>query len=296
MWWIFLFFSSFLFGSDQVYRVPLHSFPFLSEQRFVEFEIEGKNYLALIDTGSPFSTARKDLLSQIIHKTHLSNSEYMGISGKRYMTSNFKIPEMAIGPFLFESILKEEDENFWTEGCSIQPHSFIASYKIHLMYQVFREAVLGIDLFKKFACLFDFPHSSLYLSTHISQLIQDPYPFCVVPFEIGKGGVVLACSTDLGEKKLLLDSAATQSLIRLSTSEKRYTTRLQMGETDFGSWEFIPACITTEMDEIDGILGIDFFKKNIIGLDFESQMAYIYTPTLGSKERFTYWLKGYFGQ
>lgn len=169
------------------------------------------------------------------------------------------------------------------------------------MYQVFREGIVGIDLFQKFACVFDFPHSSIFLADHLSEVIDET--MCqVVPFELGKAGVIVEIGTELGTKKFLLDSAATKSLIQLSETEKTYAPnkcvamKLTMNGADFGFWKFNVFDIPKEFNDMDGILGIDFFKKSVIGLDFTTKKGYIQFPKLGSKEQFTYWLKSYFGK
>ncbi len=292
------FYANILFSN--VSRIPIQSYPFLSYQRFIHFQIDGEQYLGLIDTGCAFSMLRKDVLNEIQNKTYVSESEYTSVRGKSYITSNYKISEVKIGDFLAETIFKEEDENFWTDGSAIDDFSFIHSLKIYLMYQIFREAVIGIDLFQKFACLFDFPHSSIFLADHISDII-DENMFSTVPFDLGKAGVIVKFETDLGVKRFLLDSAATRSIIRLTDDEKKhkqgyFVTKLTLSDINFWNWEFGVFDISNEFDDMDGILGIDFFKMNIIGLDFANKLAYIQTPKLGSKERFTYWMKSYFGK
>jgi hypothetical protein len=255
----------------------------------------------LIDTGSAFSMLRKDALENISKKNFVSNSEYIGINGKKYITSDFRINEVKIGDFIIGNIFKEEDENFWTEGSAIEDFSFIQSVKAHLMYQIFRAGIVGIDLFQKFACVFDFPHSSIFLANHIEEIV-DENMYKIIPFEMGRAGVILKVQTDLGIKRLLLDSAATRSLIQLSNEERTYTQdeyvnmKLTADGIDLGFWEFSVFNIAQNFDDIDGILGIDFFKKGIIGLDFTAKVAYIQFPKLGSKERITYWLKSYFGK
>jgi len=294
-----LIFSSVLFSA--VSRIPIQSYPFLSRQRFIQFQLGKEQYLGLIDTGSAFSMLRKDVLEKIPKKSFVSNSEYIGITGEKYITSNFVVDEFKIGDFIAENIFKEEDENFWTEGSIIKNLSFIRSVKIYLMYQVFREGIIGMDLFQKFACVFDFPHSSIILANQIEEVIDENL-YSIIPFEMGKAGVILNVHTDFGIKRLLLDSAATKSLIRLSLEERDQvndecvTTKLTADGIDLGCWEFNFFDIAESFDDIDGILGIDFFKKSIIGLDFTAKVVYIQFPKLGSKERITYWLKSYFGK
>ncbi len=69
-----------------------------------------------------------------------------------------------------------------------------------------------------------------------------------------------------------------------------------INDLSLGKWTFQVMDITKEMDDIDGLLGIEFFNKNIICLDFPNRIVHIQHPRLGSKERFTYWLKSYFGR
>jgi hypothetical protein len=294
-WLISLLSFSIVHPSETFSKIPIHSFPFLSGQRFAEIKISGKKFLGLIDTGSAFSMIRKDILDKIVDKEYVSESEYISINGNKYLTPDFRLPEVAIGHYSLQTIFKEEDENFWTKGSMIGSYSFIQSYKTYLMYQFYREAVIGVDLFRKFACVFDFPHSSIFLAKHITDLIEDQNDYFIVPFVMGKAGVTIAFETDLGIKKFLLDSAATLSLIRVSSEETHLKSKLSISDTNFGPWEFTIMNFSSELDDIEGILGIDFFQRNIIGFDFETKTAYIQTPKLGSKERFTYWLKSCFG-
>lgn len=265
--------------------------------------------MALIDTGSAFSFIRKDVLNQIEHKKYISDSDYINIYGKKYITSNFLIPEVKIGGFVAETIFKEEAENFLAE-CVVD-NNFLISWKVHLMYQVYREAIIGMDLFQKFACIFDFPHSSIYIAKEITHIIENEDFFTAdwhsVEFELGKSGVVLMFETDLGKKRLLLDSGSTLSIIRFTDKEKvayqdnvvtrEFTSKkLMINGLDFGSCNFRVMDIAGEMNDIDGLVGIEFFNKNIICLDFPNKIAHIQTPRLGSKERFNYWLKSCFGK
>lgn len=291
-----IFFSN-NYSDETVSRIPIHSFPFLSNQRFAEIQIDEKQYLGLIDTGSVFSMIRKDVLNGIKIKNYISRSEFISVNGNKYMTPNFMIPRVSIGDFCLDVPFKEEDANFWMDGCTIGSYSFILSCKLYLMYQVYREAVIGMDLFKQFACIFDFPHSSIFLAENMSCLIGDASEFCLVPFEMGKAGAVSTFETNIGKKNFLFDSAASASFMRTSQESGEYVkSTLRISGVDFGEWNFKLINITNEFDDIDGILGIDFFKSNMIGFDFKNKTAYIQSVKLGSKERFTYWIKSYFGK
>lgn len=290
-------------------RIPVRSFLFLSKQKFMPIEIEGRSYLALIDTGSSRSFMRKDVLNEIYNKTYVSDSDFINIYGNKYLTSNFQISEVQIGSFVADAIFKEEHENFLTD-CVVESNPFI-SWKVHLLYQVCREAIIGMDILQKFCCIFDFPHSSIYLSEEMDQMIGNndflTAEWHMVPFDFRKSGVVLRFETNLGEKRLLLDAGSTLSILRFTDEEKAVHQNkisnqtfasdvLKIHDLDFGSWAFKIMDISKEMDDIDGLLGIEFFNRNIIGFDFRNGIAYIQSPKLGSKERFTYWLKSCLGK
>lgn len=285
--------------STESLRIPVHSFPFLSKQKFVEIHIEGKPYLALIDTGAQCSFMKKNVLSKIVNRDHVYDSEYMNFFGNKYLAANFQIPELKIGNFCIEAILTEEDESF-SADCTVQTSSLFS-------WQIRTEAIIGMDVFQKFACIFDFPHSSIFLANEMSQIIENENfltaEFHAVPFEMGKAGIILTFETDLGKKRLLLDAGSTLSAIRFTDEEKvgynksEFTTHiLQVHSLDFSSWKFRVMDIAKEIDDMDGLLGIDFFNKNTICLDFPNRTALIQSPRLGSKERFTYWLKGCLGK
>jgi hypothetical protein len=106
--------------------------------------------------------------------------------------------------------------------------------------------------------------------------------FIKIPFELRNCGPVFAVQTSMGPQKFLLDTGSTCSIIRDSSfptemkkSESSYLTeKLRIGENDFGEWTFQLLEYNDQM-ECDGILGIDFFKKHTICLDFLTNMAYL---------------------
>jgi hypothetical protein len=288
-------------------RIKVRSLPFQTKQKFIPIQIEEMSYLALIDTGSALSFMKKEILNKIRNKDHISDSEYINFFGNRYTAPNFCIPKLKIGNFFIKAILTEEDSNFSID-CLVEKKT-ISSNKKKRMNSFNYEATIGIDIFQNFACIFDFPHSSIYIADGMFKPCECGVFFSAewhaVQFKLGKAGVILTFQTDLGEKKLLLDAGSTISAIRLlkeerttkqnNHSEQEFTSSmLVINGVDFGPWKFHVMNIIEEIDDIDGLLGIEFFNKNIIGFDFTKRIAYIQTPKLGSKERFTYWLKSYF--
>jgi hypothetical protein len=97
-----------------------------------------------------------------------------------------------------------------------------------------------------------------------------------IPFELTKGIVTLSAKTESGTKRLFLDTGASASLLNEpdASANKWIKSQLSLGGFDFGPWDFYLYEFHFPV-EIDGALGIDFFKKYKIHLDFEHSMAYI---------------------
>ena len=88
-----------------------------------------------------------------------------------------------------------------------------------------------------------------------------------------------------GVKKFLLDTGATLSVYRESDSQSSDSIRFRMNIEgyDFGGWDFLPYPITSDLaSELDGVLGIDFFKTHVICFDFQEKYLYIHKTKINS--------------
>ena len=151
---------------------------------------------------------------------------------------------------------------------------------------------IGNDILDHFCCFFDFPHSQVSIGNQLSDFDFSPDECIEVPFQIEQGLIVLNAETDLGAKKLFLDTGANVSILRGKLlSKKRQNCKLILEGQDFGKWDFwfLPF---TERLQLDGALGIDFFKKNLICIDFKNHKVYI-RPYVSSIQILWDWISSF---
>jgi hypothetical protein len=96
--------------------------------------------------------------------------------------------------------------------------------------------------------------------------------FIPVPMKIGKCGPEIQLETEMGVKRLLVDTGAGRSVLRGKGKDKDL--RFWTDEHDLGA---LKVCFfeLTDRFEVDGILGMDFFLKHRVCIDFPGSMVYI---------------------
>ncbi len=129
----------------------------------------------------------------------------------------------------------------------------------------------------------------IFVTSSMNQLKMDHWSICDLfetSFEMGRWGIVLSIETDIGTRRLILDSGASASIIKnsslnLSSIKKEApgrqmftTTKFVIGGHDFGPVDLSLFEIASSIDA-DGFIGLDFLKKYAIYLDFENSKAFI---------------------
>ena len=137
------------------------------------------------------------------------------MKGIVYEPQNFLIPKINIGPIKFKEIVL-------SEHIIKDSYVFIRSEKLKNQgianKRQFIDGVIGLPLFTNFDCFFDFPHSQILIAINMNDLVKEAKcnfeNFVQIPFNLDKEGVVLSVQTDIGKKRLLLDTGATQSVFK----------------------------------------------------------------------------------
>jgi hypothetical protein len=254
----------------------------------VKVVIEEKTYTFLIDTGSShILDLHKRVLDQIREKEFIKIDQYSDLQGTCYPVSNFRIPTVTLHHNLKLDGVNayEEHIDFLTKGTNGgKPRSFSGKIKEQIR-MFFIDGRLGWPAFEQTACLFDFHKNSLFLAKDAKTLqnekLFNPEEFIQVPLEFSRCGPVLSIQTEWGIKKFLLDTGASYSAYKesavQSSDQIRFT--LNIKGSDFGQWDFWPYPITSDLlTELDGVLGIDFFKNHVICFDFQQRYIYIRKP------------------
>lgn len=268
--------------------IPLHYYH-KSAFPFVELEIEGKCIPCVVDLGATgFVAVREEILQGIKQKKFIKQKITVGIKSHRYENPVFLIPNLKLGGWSFKDTQVEQESDEFRKNAVVLPPTRPEKDAP----QDKTQGRLGSQFFTPYCCLFDFFRAKIVIAkdknvmgryTSLSRFFQ-------MPFEQTSGGhVFLTVTTDAGTHRFLLDtcanfSAIRQSLISPQSNIEVYPSRkffvsnkLVLSGVDSGSWKFF----IYEFDEwkdIDGILGLDFFYKHEIILDFQTKTAYIKPP------------------
>lgn len=270
--------------------IPIRFLPY-SKLPIIEVEIEGKKYNFELDTGASSDIIlRKEVLEQVLNKQFQATAKIFDIKGNLYESSEFLITNLKIASVNFNNILaREENKDLITEGCILWNTS-----KKHEKDQDQRlkniAGRIGWGILTRHQWFFDFSHSTLWLLADKDELKNEvnyfsPSEYVEIPFEVGKAGIIFSVETDIGIKKLILDTGANISCLKQSLVEKKYAkefkpglwmylTKVRIGKLQFGEVPFFLYDFTSRLDA-DGVLSVQFFEKNGIYLDFENNKALV---------------------
>jgi hypothetical protein len=151
------------------------------------------------------------------------------------------------------------------------------------------EGVIGRALLSQFNLLLDFSKSVIFVTDQIHYLDALGYhleKFIKIPFERQKGSIIFPIDLDIGEKKFILDTGCTTSIINSSLlSDQKFdkalygipiftTSKFSIGAHDFGMMDLLLVKIFTA-GILDGILGMDFLKTHVVYIDFDKKLIYM---------------------
>jgi len=260
--------------------VPV-SFSHFSKKPLIEVTIENKQYQFLIDTGSCLAVCSQSrVLAELKNKRLQGKSDVMGIKGLRTQLSDFWVPSLSVGTLFVNDVVISEEVGKSGEGIVWDP---LGQHEGRILQHV--DGAIGWPVLKQYYCLFDFGHKALFLSKNSGVLKPERAMrfnrWIAVPFLSGKFGMTITVDTDVGIKRLVLDTGATHSVLRgdfqIQNSEwvSFKSEKLVMNGHDLHEWEFFTYPIPEEARDIDGVLGVDFFLKHVVYIDPRKQIAYI---------------------
>ncbi len=249
----------------------------------IEVSFDGKTYPIGIDLGSVFQmTLQSSVLSEI-GKIPWGERSWIDVLGNEYTSPCYLIPEMQIGDLVLPSVFAKTESDEFTLNTTLWEGRSNLPFK--------RSGSIGRALFRRKNLFLDFPHSQLVLCSTLDDLKKRGHPvdrLTRVPFTTTSLGVTLHISTDLGIKKFVIDTGATVNIIRSSLIPDSaaclknehglpyyVSSQLIIGGKEFGPINLYLIEISDELDDIDGILGIDFLEKQMLFLDFSNKVVYI---------------------
>jgi hypothetical protein len=279
-----------IFPLFPITQIPIR-FVSYSKLPIVEVEIEGIKYDFELDTGASGEIIlRKDILEEIQNKEFQGIVRNFDIKGALYESSEFLLPHLKLGNAEFELVrAREENLDLITDGCIVWNFSdtYLENQKIRLKNIAGR---IGWGILKRHQWYFDFSHSLLWIVEDLNELKNKVSYFSQMdyvntPFEVGKAGITFSVETDIGIKKLVLDTGANIPCLRKTLVETKYakefrpglwmySSKVEIGKLHFGVYPFFLYEFTSKLD-VDGIMSVQFFEKNGIYLDFKNHRALI---------------------
>ncbi len=248
-----------------------------SSMPITEITIQDKKYFATIDLGNkiPLSLSKKNL-SNLRKKERKEKTEWRDFNGKKYFTNSYLLSEIKLKEMIIKNVIASEVNEECLKNTTIAGTPDL------------EEQYIGRPIFEKFKVLLDFKNDKIFISNDLKKLKNlgfDISTYVKVPCKKARSGLVLEVKTDLGNKKLSIDTGFTITALRNSPAiraiEKKYgipiykNKKFQIQDKDFGPFDLFFIDITTELSEIDGFLGMDFLKHHTIYIDFPNKVAYI---------------------
>lgn len=244
--------------------------------------IEDKTFPVELDLGLRGNiTFTKESTDAITSKVFLREKPMYGIRGKEYPTKLYQIPALKIGKMTFTSpILQEEGEEFTKDA------TFVQNGKERAPTESGR---LGWELFYNVNLLVDVENSLIAFCDSLETLEKHGYPvesFISTPLFLERGLVEFYANTPQETLRCMLDTGATWNILNDEIEEGKSLDQaiwdekniiqysfLMIGGKDFGQHTFHRMPIRIPI-RIEAILGMEFFKENLVFLDFSGNMAY----------------------
>ena len=283
--WYYHFFP---FTKNPYLRIPVQFT--ISNLPYTEIEIEGAKYRVKIDLGSSSQCCLHRQLLDKISKQFYRTYQWFDIKGNIYESKAYLVPKIKIRTCQLSNLtVGEEPLEFVSDGSLIWKSSDFSSFKDSTE----TDGRLGWELFQGLYPFFDLKNSVFYITRGSKSLKREGYiveKLVSVPFEMTRFGCVVVIDTDLGKRRFLLDTGASDSIIKPSAVENKETeeiinwasakkvmtlSKFMIGSHDCGDMKMYLYELSPKFENIDGILGMDFFKKYVIFIDCDERQLWI---------------------
>jgi hypothetical protein len=273
----------FLFVQSQFICIPVAFTP--SGMPMLKVMIEENVYFLQFDLGSKFPLSlRKDVLETINIKKNSGIAKWRDIKGNFYEEPSYSIPYVKIENLVLrDMIVRQESEAFRNNAILWEDKNNQQNVRKHV-------GCVGRPILEKTNLLLDLKNAKIIACNHKRQLRKMGFLLndtVKVSFEEGTKGIIVNFDTDVGILRLGLDTGSTITLVRANRLQDEkcakdergfyfFTTqRFSIGNKNFGTKHLFLYDITSDLKEIDGMLGMDFLKKHVIYIDYKDKCIYI---------------------
>jgi hypothetical protein len=245
-------------------------------QPCVHVNIEGKSYLFHLDSGaSDCFSMNREALEVIQSKRWMGMKTWRDINSNEYTTPIYAIGKVDVdGLQIVDSTVVEESRDFLFSGSQLTPCSrsneAMERELAAIAGRLGPKTLRALDYW-----LIDLPNLSLVVFRDFEKMKGGLEGLIEVPLEKTTPHIVISVHTDVGIKKLAIDTGAFHSVLTSVGLDKELkTNKLGIGGRDFGAFHFYLTNMPKEFP-FDGVLGRDFLQNHRVYLDFKMNRAFI---------------------
>lgn len=244
----------------------------------IDIRVENLTVSSQIDLGfSSLVSFDEKILSQISDKINLEPKKTYGFNGKIFEKKVFEIPFMWMsGVKISDPVVQQNVSEF---------HENSRVFKETEEPTEDRMGTIGWQMFEHLNVMLDTNNQKVVVCDSFDRLKEAGYKidaFTKTPLFYDRGFVEIDIKTSTGIKRCILDTGCTTNMLNDSsligqtkfdsdnctTFPDFYISHMNFGPVDF---LHLPLGIPFQ---VDLILGMDFFSKNVVFLDFKNNMAY----------------------
>jgi hypothetical protein len=292
-WFLFLFvFFACLLGALfwQFYPrnqclLPISLFPD-SLHAFTTVEVEGKKVLLRLDLGCGFPLSfNREVLNNIKQKKYLREVSWKDHKKRDYAAKDYLLPKIKLGRATITDICAREENEDFVRNATVKSFEGERTFK--------DEGRVGLGLFLETqveALFLDLKNGRAFFIKDIHRFREKGYcleEMIKLPLLCEKAHLFLQVGTDVGEKKFMLDTGYSMNVLHPSLGRGNEeidpfitlplftSSKFMLGNRDFGEEDFYLFDFDYIIDGMKGVLGMPFFKKFALILDFQNNVAYI---------------------
>lgn len=249
----------------------------------VIMDFQDKKIPFILDTGSKSALhLPMALINKIPNKTENSEKlKFNDLTGDIKEVRSFIVDKLKLGSFIFNNVQVLEYKSWGLFISSDLNKSNPEKKGIDA-----EKSVIGLGLFKDYVLNINYPENKITISDDIKISDDLNKNWFSIPFHLNNYGLVINLFDGLKNYEMILDTGAAVSIIKeksLSPFSKKLTipkynfryTALEMADLDSVKVEAIIIDSLPDVFEPDGILGSNFFRENIVKIDFKNKQMWI---------------------
>ena len=249
----------------------------------VIMDFQDKKIPFILDTGSKSALhLPMALINKIPNKTENSEKlKFNDLTGDIKEVRSFIVDKLKLGSFIFNNVQVLEYKSWGLFISSDLNKSNPEKKGIDA-----EKSVIGLGLFKDYVLNINYPENKITISDDIKISDDLNKNWFSIPFYLNNYGLVINLFDGSKNYEMILDTGAAVSIIKeksLSPFSKKLTipkynfryTALEMADLDSVKVEAIIINSLPDVFEPDGILGSNFFRENIVKIDFKNKQMWI---------------------